>query len=87
MNTPAPSPRLSYDQMHAVLTDWHAHSLDDPLYAHLDPNFEDMAGQLWKAMKSLKAEQEDADWMAQQAVKPVHPRVWLGLRELSGVAA
>lgn len=59
MNTPAPSPKLMPDQMHAVLTDWHAHCADDPLYAHLQTSFEDVADDLWRAMQNLKAAQED----------------------------
>ena len=62
MNTPAPSPRLSHDQMHAVLTDWHAQCVDDPLYAHIQTSFEDMADQLWSAMKALKTEQAESMW-------------------------
>ena len=64
MNTPAPSPRLSHDQMYAVLTDWHAQCVDDPLYAHIKTSFEDMADQLWVAMKALKTEQAESMWAA-----------------------
>ena len=72
MNTPAPSPRLSHDQMHAVLTDWHAQCVDDPLYAHIQTSFEDMADQLWSAMKALKTEQAEAMWFEN------NPRNWTG---------
>ena len=72
MNTPPPSPHLSHDQMHAVLTDWHAQCVDDPLYAHIQTSFEDMAGQLWTAMKALKTEQAEAMWFEN------NPRNWTG---------
>lgn len=87
MNTPAPSPKLTPDQMHAVLTDWHAHYCDDPLYVHFETSFEDVADQLWAAMKNLKAAQEEADWEARTDDVPGFSGTWLGLRELSGVAA
>ena len=62
MNTPKPSPALTHDQMHAVLTDWHAQCVDDPLYVHLETSFEDMADKLWSAMKVLKTAQAEAMW-------------------------
>ena len=49
MNTPAPSPKLTPDQMHAVLTDWHSYYSDDPLYKNISHSFEDMADILSRA--------------------------------------
>ena len=66
MNTPTPSPKLTPDQMYAVLTDWHLQYVSQPLYAHLFTSFEDMADILWVAMKALKADQVEADWQVQQ---------------------
>ena len=65
MNTPAPSPKLTPDQMHAVLTDWHAHYCDDPLYIRMSLSFEDMADVLSRAERDLKADQELLAWMQQ----------------------
>lgn len=59
MNTPKLSPKLSPDEMHQVLTDWHEHYCDDPLYDHIQTSFEDMADQLWVAMKDLRAAQDE----------------------------
>lgn len=88
MNTPAPSPHLTHDQMHAVLTDWHAQCVDDPLYAHLDISFEDMADKLWRAMRLLKADQEMAAW-AQREDMPGFAGTYarLGALNLQQVAA
>ena len=72
MNTPAPSPKLTPDQMYAVLTDWHAHYVDDPLYNHISHNFEDMADILSRAETCLKGAQEEAAWGAN------NPRNWTG---------
>lgn len=80
MNTPAPSPMLTPDQMHTVLTDWHAHYVDDPLYLHMASSFEDVADDLWRAMKNLKAAQEEALW------SEVNNRAWLGLHDLRQAA-
>ena len=66
MNTPKPGPRLTPDEMHAVLTDWHAHYCDDPLYIHLETSFEQMADILWSAMKALYSAQVDADSQARE---------------------
>lgn len=73
MNTPAPGPMLTPDQMHTILCDWDAHYVSDPLYAHLQTSFQDMADQLWTAMKNLKAEQEEADWLEQQQERRRYP--------------
>lgn len=73
MNTPAPSSMLTPDQMHTILTDWDAHYAHDPLYAHLQTPFGEMAAQLWTAMKNLKAEQEEADWYEQQQERRRYP--------------
>ena len=62
MNNPAPSPKLSHDQMHAILTDWHAHCVNDPLYIWLSVSFEDMADHLSRAQKCLKDAQEVKAW-------------------------
>ena len=83
MNTPAPSPHLTPDQMHAVLTDWHAQYVDDPLYNHISHSFEDMADILSRAERCLKGAQEEAEWFAN------NPRNWTGSNayNLSQVAA
>lgn len=60
MNTPKLSPKLSPDEMHQVLSDWHEHYADDPLYDHIQTSFEDMADQLWVAMKDLRSAEDDA---------------------------
>ena len=69
MNTPKPSPHLTHDQMHAILTDWHAQCCDDPLYNHVSHNFEDMADILSRAQRDLKDDQEYAAWMIQDDIK------------------
>lgn len=84
MNTPPLSPKLTPDQMHAVLTDWHAHYCDDPLYNHIQINFEDMADQLWTAEKNLKSEQEETAWLEQHG--GAASRAWIGLPNLMRVA-
>lgn len=66
MNTPAPSPKLTHDQRHAILTDWHAQCVDDPLYTWLSVSFEDMADHLSRAQKCVKDEQEMAMWNERQ---------------------
>ena len=67
MNTPKPSPHLTHDQMHAVLTDWHAQCCDsnDPLYIRMSHSFEDMADILSRAQRDLKSDQELWAWMSQ----------------------
>lgn len=60
MNTPKLSPKLSPDEMHQVLSDWHEHYADNPLYLHIQTSFEDMADQLWVAMKDLRSASDDA---------------------------
>lgn len=66
MNTPAPSPKLTPDQMHAVLTDWHAHYCDDPIYNEIQFSFEDMADMVSRAEKCVKENQEEVEWAAHQ---------------------
>ena len=87
MNTPVPSPKLSPDQMHSVLTDWHVQNLNEPLYAHMQNSFEDMADQLWAAMKNEKAAQEEAAWAARDEM-PGFAGTYarLGALNLQGVA-
>lgn len=86
MNTPKPSPYLTPDQMHTVLTDWHAHYVNDPLYLHMASSFEDVADDLWRAMQNLKAAQEEADWLANQRETPGQKLAWLGLHDLRQAA-
>ena len=69
MNTPKPSPHLSHDQMHAVLIDWHAQCLDDPLYIRMSHSFEDMADILSRAQRDLKGDQELSAWINQDDIK------------------
>ena len=83
MNTPPPSPKLTPDQIYALLIDQHAHYCDDPLYNHISHSFEDMADILNRAEKCLKGAQEEAEWFAN------NPRNWTGsnVRNLSHVEA
>ena len=69
MNTPAPSPHLTHDQMHAVLTDWHAQCVDDPLYIRMSHSFEDMADILSRAQRDLKGDQDEAAWVNHDNIK------------------
>ena len=66
MNTPAPSPKLTPDQMHAVLTDWHAHYCDDPLYSYMQHSFEDMADMLARADHCVKTDEIERDRAEQE---------------------
>ena len=66
MNTPAPSPKHTPDQIEAYLTDQHAHYADDPLYNHISHSFEDMADISARAQKDLKSAQKEADWQARE---------------------
>lgn len=83
MNTPKLSPMLTLDEMHQVLTDWHQHYADHLLYDHLQFSFEDMADQLWVAIKDMKSAHDDAQWMASKNLMPGFAETWAKLDALT----
>ena len=59
----------SWKTMEQTLRQWHKDSLDDPEYLWMEPNFEDMADTVNKAVFCAGAivdETPDDSWMARQ---------------------
>ena len=60
MSTPAPTKKLTMNQLYCLFIEQHAHYCDDPLYLHLDFSLEDMADKWLAARKRLEAAQAEA---------------------------